>query len=162
MYKIVDNFLDKENFSKLQEFVLSPNLDWYFNSTVNTLQKKDNTSYFTHHLYTRQHTYTHSNYYNNFKVIEEKLNVKAMIRMKINCYPHTAELITHAPHRDYDFEHKGCILSFNTCNGGTVMEDGTFVQSIANRALLFDPSEPHCSTTCTDNKARINININYF
>ena len=144
MYKIVDNFLDN------------------FNSTVNTLQKEDNTSYFTHHLYTRHHTYTHSNYYNNFKPIEEKLGVKAMIRMKMNCYPHTTQLVTHAPHKDYDFEHKGCILSFNTCNGGTVMEDGTLVQSIANRALLFDPSVPHCSTTCTDDKARINININYF
>ena len=126
------------------------------------MQKEDNTSYFTHHLYTRHHTYTHSNYYNNFKPIEEKLGVKAMIRMKMNCYPHTTQLVTHAPHKDYDFAHKGCILSFNTCNGGTVMEDGTLVQSIANRALLFDPSVPHCSTTCTDDKARINININYF
>ena len=36
--------------------------------------------------------------------------------MKLNLYPHTSKIRTHTPHIDYDFEHKGCILSFNTCD----------------------------------------------
>ena len=36
------------------------------------------------------------------------------------------------------------------------------IESIENRALLFDPSIEHRSTTCTDAKGRININFNYF
>ena len=50
---------------------------------------------------------------------------------------------------------------FNTCDGYTKLNDGTKVESVANRALFFDPSIPHQSTNCTNAKARFNININY-
>ena len=33
---------------------------------------------------------------------------------------------------------------------------------VANRIIFFDPSVPHCSTSCSDSKTRMNININYF
>jgi len=36
------------------------------------------------------------------------------------------------------------------------------VESVENRLLLFDPSETHNSTSCTDEKVRVNINFNYF
>jgi LmbE family N-acetylglucosaminyl deacetylase len=39
---------------------------------------------------------------------------------------------------------------------------GAEIKSIENRVLLFDPSTEHHSTTCTDQKVRININFNYF
>ena len=42
-----------------------------------------------------------------------------------------------------------------------VLEDGTEIESRANRVLLFDPSKPHHSTSCTSDKRRVNININY-
>ena len=32
----------------------------------------------------------------------------------------------------------------------------------ANRAVFFDPSQPHSSSPCTDRKRRVNINFNYF
>ena len=41
------------------------------------------------------------------------------------------------------------------------LEDGTEIESRANRVLLFDPSKPHHSTSCTNDKRRVNININY-
>ena len=44
----------------------------------------------------------------------------------------------------------------------TLIFDGTKIDSIANRALLFDPSKLHSSTSCTDDKVRLNMNINYF
>ena len=43
----------------------------------------------------------------------------------------------------------------------TVLEDGTECESVANRLLLFDATKPHHSTTCTDQKRRVNINVNY-
>jgi hypothetical protein len=36
------------------------------------------------------------------------------------------------------------------------------IESIENRALFFDSSKPHSSTTCTDKQMRINFNMNYF
>jgi hypothetical protein len=35
------------------------------------------------------------------------------------------------------------------------------VESIENRALIFDGNKKHFSTSCTNDKARFNIAINY-
>ena len=64
-------------------------------------------------------------------------------------------------HFDYPFSHSSALLSLNTCDGYTKLKDGTKIDSIANRILLFDASEEHCSTTTTNVPARFNININY-
>ena len=82
--------------------------------------------------------------------------------MRANLYSNQGKIIEHANHIDYSFKHKGALFSLNTCDGFTVLKDGTKIQSVANRILLFDPSQPHHSSTCTDAKIRCNININYF
>ena len=58
--------------------------------------------------------------------------------------------------------HKTGIFSINTCNGYTKLEDGTKIDSVANRMLLFDASRPHTPSTTTDQTVRVNINFNYF
>jgi hypothetical protein len=165
-YKVIDNFLPQSEFDRLQNFMMSTDFDWYFNLLINhNHDEEDKTSYFTHILYHKMNSYwvpRISGFYREFKIFEEMLDIKAMIRVKANLYPNTKEKVTHAPHVDYDFKHKGCVFSINTCNGGTILNDGTVIESIANRALLFDSSKPHSSTSCTDQKARINLNINYF
>jgi len=67
----------------------------------------------------------------------------------------------HGQHVDYDFPSHAAIYSLNTCNGFTRLQDGTKVDSIANRLLIFDGSEVHNSSTTTDQKGRYNINFNY-
>ena len=42
-----------------------------------------------------------------------------------------------------------------------ILEDGTKVDSVANRLLLFNSSLNHNSSTTTNAKGRYNININY-
>jgi hypothetical protein len=64
-------------------------------------------------------------------------------------------------HVDQNFKHKGIILYVNNNDGYTKLIDGTKIESIENRALFFDSSKKHCSTTCTNAESRINININY-
>ena len=64
-------------------------------------------------------------------------------------------------HKDTNYSSLGAIFSLNTCDGYTKLKDGTKIDSIANRILLFNASEEHCSTTTTNVSARINININY-
>ena len=77
-------------------------------------------------------------------------------------YPNTETLHEHGTHIDLPFSHKAGILSINTCDGYTKLEDGTKIDSVANRMLLFDASTLHCSSTTTDQPVRVNININYF
>ena len=49
----------------------------------------------------------------------------------------------------------------NTNNGYTKFEDGTKVESVANRLVTFPASMMHTGTSCTDKKIRIVINFNY-
>lgn len=164
-YKIIDNFLTKDRFEYLQKIVMGSNFPYYFNNILNDSQKdntfesKDSPYYFTHSLFNK---YTiESSYFENFKWLIDNLTLRSLIRMKINFYPRTPKIIEHAFHVDYPFPHKGCILYFNTCDGYTLLKDGTKIETIENRALFFDSSIEHSSTTCTNAKARINVNINY-
>ena len=70
-------------------------------------------------------------------------------------------MVHHDNHIDMAFPHKGGIFYITSNNGFTVLEDGTEIASVSNRLLLFNPSEPHHSTSCTDVKRRVNINFNY-
>jgi hypothetical protein len=88
--------------------------------------------------------------------------MKALIRVKGNLYPSTSKLVEHDFHIDFPFKHKGALFSVNTCDGYTKLDDGTKIESIENRLLLFDASKNHASTTCTNTHVRVNINFNYF
>ena len=104
---------------------------------------------------------TTSNHFDKLFPILEKLEVKCLLRIKANLYPNTEILHEHSMHVDYVFSHSTALLSLNTCDGYTKLKDGTKINSVANRILLFDAREGHCSTTTTNVSARINININY-
>ena len=55
-----------------------------------------------------------------------------------------------------------CIYYVNTCNGYTEFEDGTIVESVANRMAVFSSSILHRGVTQTDTKVRCVINCNWF
>ena len=162
-HEVIDNFLPKDYFDELKKIVMSEEISWFFNTKINKFHKKDDfTSYFTHNLFNMSVPYIYSEYYKHFHRFWSYLNMKALTRMKLNLYPRTDTLEIHEPHIDYPDDHKGCIFSFNTCDGYTILEDGTKIKSVENRALLFNPATKHSSTSTTNDKARINININYF
>jgi len=97
------------------------------------------------------------------EIIHHKdLNIAALIRVKANLNPRTSSIITHGFHVDFKFPCTTAIYYANTCNGYTEFEDGTKIESIANRMVTFPSSFRHSSTTCTDQKARLVINFNYF
>lgn len=160
--KIIQNFLPEKYFNKIEKEIKDNKIfPFYFNSTVSSREEKQSLDhfYFTHMVY--QHHVPQSAIYEMFLPLLDVLDIKSLIRIKINMYTKTGSLIHHKSHTDYKFTHKGLILSLNDCNGGTQIGE-TFVKSIRNQALLFDPSVPHNSTNCTDKQARFNININYF
>ena len=127
-------------------------------------KKVGNYFFFVHTLYDNQ-TFQHFKDKNVFEImnpITSKLKVKELIRVKINSYPNQGKLIEHTWHEDTDYKHNGCLFALNTCNGYTKFKDGTKVESVANRAILFDPSIEHTGTNTTNAPRRINLNINYF
>ena len=88
------------------------------------------------------------------------MDIKRLIRIKLNLYTRTDYLVHHDDHIDFPHSHKGAVFSLNTCDGFTVI-DGDEISSVANRMVFFDPSILHHSTNCTNKPYRMNINFNY-
>lgn len=162
-YEILDNFLDKHDFKKLQEIILEDQgIYWFLNNYVTgEIDEIDNADnfYFTHLVYSDNQI--RSDLFRYFEGILKILDVKSLIRIKINLYPRTDKINYHGLHTDYDFVHKGALLYINSNNGFTMINDRP-IESIENRLLRFLPYQPHCSTTCSDKKYRVTINFNYF
>jgi hypothetical protein len=136
-------------------------MPWFFQSGVaGPLDvNKDKSFYMVHPLYSNNEP--RSSYFKELSPLLKKLKIVCLIRIKANLYPNTKRLQVHPMHTDYPYSHSTALLSLNTCDGYTKFKDGTKIDSVANRVLLFDASKEHCSTTTTNVYARINININY-
>ena len=158
-HKVIDNFLEEDYFDSLAS--LLENAPWFFKREINPNHNvtEDNLFYMVHPLY--DDNVPMSSLFNNIIPLLDKLEARCLLRIKVNLYPNTEKLHEHPMHTDFPFPHSGAILSLNTCDGYTKLKDGTKIDSVANRILLFDPNEEHCSTTTTNVSARFNININY-
>ena len=162
MYEVIDNFLTHDKFLKVKNGILNPEFSWNLTPWVSNLNENLKTTssyYFTHLFYSGLYIDPQSHI---FIDILNQLEVKSLIRIKANLYPSTDNIEYQSEHIDYDYSHKGAIFYLNTNDGFTTLEDGTKIESIENRILLFDPSKLHHSTTCTDDKCRVNVNFNYF
>ena len=84
-------------------------------------------------------------------ILNENLN---LINQKMN-----KEIENNKKQSSYDG--KTAIYYVNTNNGYTKFEDGTVVNSVENRCVVFDSSLRHTGTTCTDQKTRVVINFCY-
>lgn len=166
-YKIIDNFLDETEFQNLKNFVLfSGNLPWFTRMGVADSGGKD--GYFLMHMFYNQFKPS-SEYFHILYPLLNKIDPLSLIRIKANFYPTTQKIIHHDFHVDFmnnddtPISCKACLFYLNTNDGKTIFKDGDMVESIENRALFFDPSVQHQSTTCTDDlMGRFNINFNYF
>ena len=96
-------------------------------------------------------------------ITNKVINVRSLVSIKINCNTRTSNIVKHGFHNDVEnYDSKTGILYMNTCNGYTEFENGTKVESKANRFIEFDSKLKHRGTTCTDTKRRVVINLNYF
>ena len=90
-----------------------------------------------------------------------KLRITSLFRIKANMNPRTQEIIKHGFHLDVPYNETTAIYYVNSNDGYTEFEDGTKVESVANRLVKFNSNIRHTGTTCTDSKIRCLINFNY-
>lgn len=164
----MDDALSKENLLVIQNLIMwNSEFPWYFRSDPVEKGREDSELSAFHLFFAgstpiKLDSISVSSYGFQLQPIVDLLEPKSLIRVKGNFYPRTCKVEEHIPHHDYDFPHKGAIFFLNTCDGFTRLNDGTKIESVENRMLLFDPSEPHNSSSCSDEKARFNVNFNYF
>jgi hypothetical protein len=156
--EIIDNFLDAATFSEFSEIVRGFDMPWYTNRGV--ASPYDGEIYFTHVLF--KDLEARSDLFRFLQPFTDYAGVRALIRAKINLFPRTTEVTKHEMHTDFDYPHNGMLFYINSNNGVTTLDDGTEIESVANRLVMFDSSAPHCSSTCSDEMFRITMNINYF
>ena len=175
--KVIDNFLDVYTFNEVQKFIVyNVNFEVFINTKVTfneysgkeegmMKQEEDNWNfYFGHTFYDNNMPQSpYSKKLLDFFVPKfQSLGVfKSLLRAKLNLYTNTSEIKEHQPHYDYEFSHTSALFSLNTCDGFTRMSDGTKIDSVENRMVIFDGSTLHNSSTTTNAKARYNINFNF-
>tara|TARA_B100001250_G_C19705406_1_gene746701 strand:+ start:673 stop:1209 length:537 start_codon:yes stop_codon:yes gene_type:complete len=160
-YVVVDDFCDKDYFKFLQDQVMSHDFPWLYQAEVaNPGENKDEDFYFTHRIFENNNPI--STFFNPCEKLFQDLDVKAVVRARVLLFVNQGKKIIHDDHIDFYFPHKTALLYLNTNNGSTGFKDGTRVDSIENRVVLFDGSTPHNSSTCTDQKVRVVFSVNYF
>ena len=175
-YKIYDNFLDEENFLNLKNIMLGHTFPWYYNekTVTNYMENpafyKDDKSFvkdgdyqFTHIFYTDQQV---SSTFSHLVVpLVQKINTSAVVRVKANLTNKTNRPIVYGFHVDYGnapSNLKSAVYYVNTTNGPTLFEDGTEIESIENRLVVFDSNLVHSAVSQTDQSARVIINLNFY
>ena len=159
--KIQDNFLEQNYFDKLIKEVDGPFCPYFIQDHVNF--PNDGHFQMTHTIYTDWQP--RSDLYNYFVPFFQKLDMFTLIRCKINLLPRTDKVIEHGLHIDIENSLNCCktsVMYLNTNNGYTLFEDGTKVDSVANRLVTFNNSTKHSGSTNTcDEPYRLVLNVDY-
>ena len=166
--KIIENFLSEEQFKPIQHHFFKRLPYIYYDSIVGTMgdEKEDKECYqFIHTFHSARDPYLesqNSEHCHIIKPILQKLAPWIVLRVKANLRPISHRHVHSAFHTDLgDAQQLTAIYYLNTCNGYTMFKDGTKVESVENRMLIFDGNELHCGASCTDEKARVVLNLNY-
>ena len=154
--KIEDNFLVQEDFDKIQKRMMGYSFPWFYNDGDKDMK-------YLHF----QHTFEVSKD-ENMSLILAVLNPVSVFRIRALLLAKTSIIVESTLHSDLFGapEEKikqwtTSIFYVNTNNGYTKFEDGTKVESVANRMLTFPTNMKHAGTSCTDEKTRVVINFNY-
>ena len=165
-YKIIDNLLPKELAQTIENKLLGDDVTfpWYFNKNVVADSSNDNLNnyQFTHIFYKEYVVY--SQMFSIVFPLVKYLNPESILKIKANLNPRTDVRHVFDYHVDFlskSSDRKTAIYYVNTNNGVTILEDGTEIESIANRLVIFEQKILHTGTTCTDQKVRCLINLNY-
>jgi len=183
MIHVIDNFCDEEYFKKLEELMVhsSHEFPWFYHDNVNGKGYEGEEEglgiyQFVHPFYPGKRVLhkglegtrpmiQENPFMNSLMPIVEALNSETLLRVKANRVARTDKIIEHGLH--LDFVEKGneilttAILYMNTNDGYTHFEDGTKIESVANRMVVFPCNLFHGGTTCTDQNTRVVINFNF-
>ena len=167
--KIEDNFLDQSVFGELQTLMMGDGFDWLYSPIIDSTEDINNKNkfQFVHIFYAGNVPF--SPYFKEMIPILNIIKPISLWRIKANLLTKTPKIVENEFHVDIGdaTEEKQkqwttSIFYMNTNNGYTEFENGTKVESVANRMVTFPTNLKHTGTSCTDEKIRVVINFNYF
>jgi hypothetical protein len=177
--KIIDNFLDKEVFKKLQDFLLGDICPWFYNDKkvyygknsypippIKGYETQDQHQ-FTHTFLRDDHDMTWSTWTTHLAPLLDKISPRVWIRVKSNLSSINSKPLVGGWHCDMITDDIAwtdtttSIFYINTNNGYTIFENGQKVSSAENRLAIFPNTFKHTGISQTDTKTRVTLNLNY-
>ena len=160
MISIIDDYLDRDSFDNLSNTLTHPHFPWFYQN--GKLLDGDEYFQFTHLFY--DNFKPNSQYMHVIEPLVQAINPTAIIRIKANLTTRHDAIHKYPLHVDIDniSNAKTAIYYCNDNDGYTYFEDGTKVDSVSNRLVVFNTNTKHSGTTHTDTKTRCVINLNYY
>ena len=163
--KIEDNFLKQEEFDKIQKLMGEPSpFPWFYADRI-VFEDDVDKFQFIHAFYDNHMPM--SPFSNELDSIINIIQPFSIVKIRAKLLTRTPEIVESTFHVDIPLLEENLkqwttsIFYINTNNGYTKFEDGTKVESIANRMITFPSNMKHTGTSCTDEKTRVVINFNY-
>ena len=158
--EIIDNFLEKDKFKKIQNFLLDEGFPWYVARILDKNAEHYENTQFVHTFY--KNYIPQSHFLAELNDLLEKIAANAWVRIKANLLSRTEKQIIHKMHVDNEFNCTTSILYINNNNGETVFENGKKIKSKENRFVSFPSKLKHAGTTNTcSSPFRIVLNLNF-
>ena len=163
--EIIDNFLSKEEFENIKNFMESVDFPWFYNDLK--VIRGDGQFQFTHTFFTNTNDKgKNSSWLDMWNNYIYKINAKECYRIKANM---NIKTISHEPslwHNDLKHNincpRKTSVFYINDNNGYTEFRNGDRIESVANRAIIFDNNLEHRGVSHTlPDHYRIVVNFNY-
>ena len=172
--KIIDNFLADEDFEWIFDEVNSPDTCWHYSEIISSATiagyLREEMRLIIDPIHNSQFCFKLEPDVEYIKPLVAALGAKEIKRIKVNMTLPTKEHVNHGFHVDYADDWRGtnpdpcktAIYYINSNNGYTEFEDGSKVESRANRVCVFDNGLKHAGVTTTTSTNRIVVNINYY
>ena len=175
--KIIDNVMPQKDFDRVHsrffDYWTDPVLWAYAPTQVLLKDGSSDESFFFHVVYAEPEMSSALNedgqvfaspLFRLFTPLLARIGCTTPLRLRANLLINRNKHIRGIEHTDEITErmdHNTAIFYLNTCNGKTVV-DGTEVESIANRVVIFPANTPHYVISQTDTDRRIVLNTNYY
>ncbi len=162
--KIQDNFLPQEEYETIRDTMMATDFPWFYNSSV--LYGKDHDNDMSDrgqliHCFLIADDKLVSQQFNIVKPLLDKLKVNEIYRVKANLQLRTESIEKTGWHDDGFGNCTTYIYYINSNDGTTEFEDGSLVDTVANRMVSFNGKMKHRGSTHTNTKTRVLINFNY-
>ena len=162
--QIIDNFISEQELDIVQHVFNDLRFPWGFVPWSRSGERAQ----FVHEFWTPLGGWV-TEHKDLLRPFVDRLKPLAILRIKANLQPQSDGVHEDPLHYDMTTKVKGneildsttSIFYVNTCNGYTYFEDGSKVESVANRMVIFSNRTRHAGTTCSDRPGRIVINFNY-
>ena len=163
--KIQDNFLPQEQYETIRDTMMATDFPWFYNSSVIDGVDNDNDisdrGQLVHCFYKENEEYAASTHFPLLVPLMDMLGINTIFRIKANLQLRTESIEKTGWHDDGYVPCTTSIYYINSNDGMTEFEDGSLVDSVANRMVSFNGKTQHRGSTHTNTKTRVLINFNY-